>query len=95
MGYWEQELIRPNGLSIENEIPMLCPFYQPNGIKVHDFVVLKEAGSSKQCDEGYIEREDHLFKLLSLSLLCLIVFHEVKQKMKNKARVNKKKRKKI
>ena len=46
--------------------------------KVQDLVVLKEAGSSKQGDEGYIEREDHLFKLLSLSLLCLIVFHEIK-----------------
>ena len=78
MGYWEQEPRRPNGLYIENENPMLCLFYQPNGLKVQDLVVLKEAGSSKQGDEGYIEREDHLFKLLSLSLLCLIVFHEIK-----------------
>lgn len=72
MGQWEQELIRPNGLSIENEIPMLCLFYQPNGIDVQDFVVLKEAVSSKQCDEGYIEREDHLFKFLSLSLFSVV-----------------------
>lgn len=72
MGQWEQELIRPNGLSIENEIPMLCLFYQPNVIEVQDFVVLKEAGSSKQCDEGYIEREGHLFKFLSLSLFSVV-----------------------